>query len=98
MKDAGGNVVELHCTYDPATKGGTTPDGRNPTVVPGGELKPRQVADDSEETPVDVDGRVSRLDPQVDLSPRPAWRRHDLERRRVDFRPRRSATCCITWL
>jgi len=28
VKDAGGNVVELHCTYDPATKGGTTPDGR----------------------------------------------------------------------
>ncbi|HSP66444.1 MAG TPA: glutamine--tRNA ligase/YqeY domain fusion protein [Bryobacteraceae bacterium] len=28
VKDAGGHVVELHCTYDPATKGGTTPDGR----------------------------------------------------------------------
>jgi len=28
VKDAGGNVVELHCTYDPATRGGTTPDGR----------------------------------------------------------------------
>jgi len=28
VKDASGNVVELHCTYDPATKGGTTPDGR----------------------------------------------------------------------
>src|SRR6266567_814469 len=27
-KDADGNVVELHCTYDPATRGGTTPDGR----------------------------------------------------------------------
>jgi glutaminyl-tRNA synthetase len=27
-KDANGNVVELHCTYDPATRGGTTPDGR----------------------------------------------------------------------
>ncbi len=23
-----GEVVELHCTYDPATRGGTTPDGR----------------------------------------------------------------------
>ena len=23
-----GNVVELHCTYDPATKGGNAPDGR----------------------------------------------------------------------
>ena len=28
MKDPDGNVVELHCTYDPATRGGNTPDGR----------------------------------------------------------------------
>ncbi len=28
VKDANGNIVELHCTYDPQTKGGTTPDGR----------------------------------------------------------------------
>jgi len=28
LKDADGNIVELHCVYDPATKGGTTPDGR----------------------------------------------------------------------
>src|SRR5713226_1449224 len=28
VKDANGSVVELHCTYDPATRGGTTPDGR----------------------------------------------------------------------
>jgi glutaminyl-tRNA synthetase len=28
VKDANGNVIELHCTYDPATRGGTTPDGR----------------------------------------------------------------------
>jgi glutaminyl-tRNA synthetase len=28
VKDAAGNVVELRCTYDPATKGGNTPDGR----------------------------------------------------------------------
>jgi glutaminyl-tRNA synthetase len=28
LKDAGGNVVELRCTYDPATKGGDAPDGR----------------------------------------------------------------------
>ncbi len=27
-KDAAGNVTELHCTYDPATKGGNSPDGR----------------------------------------------------------------------
>jgi len=28
LKDAEGKVVELHCTYDPATRGGNTPDGR----------------------------------------------------------------------
>jgi glutaminyl-tRNA synthetase len=27
-KDADGNVTEVRCTYDPATRGGTTPDGR----------------------------------------------------------------------
>ena len=28
VKDADGNVVELRCTYDPATRGGNAPDGR----------------------------------------------------------------------
>lgn len=28
VKDAEGNVVELHCTYDPASRGGWTDDGR----------------------------------------------------------------------
>lgn len=28
VKDAEGNIVELHCTYDPATRGGNAPDGR----------------------------------------------------------------------
>src|SRR5882724_8176506 len=28
VKDSDGNVVELHCTYDPLTRGGNTPDGR----------------------------------------------------------------------
>jgi glutaminyl-tRNA synthetase len=28
VKDARGEVVELRCTYDPATRGGDTPDGR----------------------------------------------------------------------
>ena len=28
VKDAQGNVVEVHCTYDPATRGGNSPDGR----------------------------------------------------------------------
>jgi glutaminyl-tRNA synthetase len=28
IKDAKAEVIELHCTYDPATKGGNAPDGR----------------------------------------------------------------------
>jgi glutaminyl-tRNA synthetase len=28
VKDDKGEVVEVHCTYDPATRGGNTPDGR----------------------------------------------------------------------
>jgi glutaminyl-tRNA synthetase len=28
VKDADGNVTELLCTYDPATRGGNAPDGR----------------------------------------------------------------------
>lgn len=27
-KDEAGNITELHCTYDPATRGGDSPDGR----------------------------------------------------------------------
>jgi glutaminyl-tRNA synthetase len=28
VKNAAGEIVELRCTYDPATKGGNAPDGR----------------------------------------------------------------------
>ena len=28
VKDSSGNIVELNCTYDPASKGGNSPDGR----------------------------------------------------------------------
>jgi glutaminyl-tRNA synthetase len=28
VKDASGQIVELHCTYDPTTRGGDAPDGR----------------------------------------------------------------------
>lgn len=28
IKDVNGNVIELRCTYDPATRGGQSPDGR----------------------------------------------------------------------
>lgn len=27
-KDSQGNIIAVHCTYDPASKGGTSPDGR----------------------------------------------------------------------
>lgn len=28
VKDENGNITELHCTYDPASRGGNSPDGR----------------------------------------------------------------------
>jgi glutaminyl-tRNA synthetase len=28
IKDENGEIVEIHCTYDPASKGGNSPDGR----------------------------------------------------------------------
>ncbi len=28
VKDEDGNITEIHCTYDPASKGGNSPDGR----------------------------------------------------------------------
>jgi glutaminyl-tRNA synthetase len=33
VKDAGGRVVELRCTHDPATRGGDAPDGRRPQAT-----------------------------------------------------------------
>ena len=33
VKDAGGDVVELRCTYDPMTRGGDSPDGRRPKAT-----------------------------------------------------------------
>jgi glutaminyl-tRNA synthetase len=33
VKDADGTIVELHCTYDPATRGGDAPDGRRPKAT-----------------------------------------------------------------
>jgi glutaminyl-tRNA synthetase len=33
VKDAKGEVVELRCTYDPATRGGDAPDGRRPKAT-----------------------------------------------------------------
>jgi glutaminyl-tRNA synthetase len=33
IKDEAGKVVELRCTYDPATRGGDAPDGRRPKAT-----------------------------------------------------------------
>jgi glutaminyl-tRNA synthetase len=33
VKDAGGEVVELRCSYDPETRGGDAPDGRRPKAT-----------------------------------------------------------------
>jgi len=33
IKDDAGNIVELRCTYDPATRGGDAPDGRRPKAT-----------------------------------------------------------------
>jgi glutaminyl-tRNA synthetase len=33
LKDDTGNIVELHATYDPATRGGDSPDGRKPKAT-----------------------------------------------------------------
>ncbi len=33
VKDAAGAIVELRCTYDPATRGGAAPDGRRPKAT-----------------------------------------------------------------
>ncbi|MEO8219144.1 MAG: glutamine--tRNA ligase/YqeY domain fusion protein [Acidobacteriota bacterium] len=30
IKDEAGRIVEIHCTYDPQTRGGDSPDGRKP--------------------------------------------------------------------
>jgi glutaminyl-tRNA synthetase len=33
VKNAAGEIVELRCTYDPATRGGDSPDGRKPKAT-----------------------------------------------------------------
>src|SRR4051812_9828602 len=33
VKDSLGNVTELHCSYDPSTRGGNSPDGRKPKAT-----------------------------------------------------------------
>jgi len=33
VKDAAGEITEIHCTYDPETRGGDAPDGRRPKAT-----------------------------------------------------------------
>jgi len=33
VKDSEGNIIELRCTYDPETRGGSAPDGRRPKAT-----------------------------------------------------------------
>jgi len=33
IKDSAGNITELRCEYDPATRGGASPDGRSPKAT-----------------------------------------------------------------
>ena len=44
VKNDAGEIVELHCTYDPATRGGDAPDGRRrrPSRVPSCAARCRQ--------------------------------------------------------
>jgi glutaminyl-tRNA synthetase len=47
IKDAAGAVIELRCTYDPATKGGNAPDGRKVKAtmhwLPAAQSKPAEI-------------------------------------------------------
>jgi glutaminyl-tRNA synthetase len=47
VKDAAGQIVELRCTYDPATRGGDSPDGRRPKAtlhwISAGHAMPAEV-------------------------------------------------------
>jgi glutaminyl-tRNA synthetase len=47
IKDASGEVIELRCSYDPATKGGNAPDGRKVKAtmhwLPAAQSKPAEI-------------------------------------------------------
>jgi len=72
VKDAGGEVVELRCTYDPATRGGSAPDGRSPKATLHWVSAPHSIAAEVRL----YDHLFSRPDPGAegdildDLSPR----------------------------
>src|ERR1700728_3192814 len=47
VKNAAGEIMELHCTYDPATKGGNAPDGRKVKAtmhwLPAAQSRPAEI-------------------------------------------------------
>ncbi len=71
VKDADGEIVELHCTYDPATRGGDSPDGRKVKAtlhwVSAEHSVPAEVRLYdyllTEEAPADADDWKSNLNP-----------------------------------
>ncbi|MDY2629711.1 MAG: glutamine--tRNA ligase/YqeY domain fusion protein [Lachnospiraceae bacterium] len=69
VKDEDGKIVELHCTYDPASRGGNSPDGRKvkgtihwvaaPTAVKAIWRKFDNIADASSGSIYDEDGNLN---------------------------------------
>ncbi len=71
VKDEEGNVVEVHCTYDPASKGGNSPDGRKVkgTIhwVPANQSIPAEVR--LYENIIDEEKGVYNEDGSLNLNP-----------------------------
>ena len=69
VKDEEGRIVELHCTYDPASRGGNSPDGRKvrgtihwvaaPTAIKAIWRKFDNIADVSSGTIYDEEGNLN---------------------------------------
>ncbi len=69
VKDEAGNITELHCTYDPASRGGNSPDGRKvkgtihwvaaPTAVKAIWRKFDNIADASSGSIYDEEGNLN---------------------------------------
>lgn len=69
VKDEDGNITELHCTYDPASRGGNSPDGRKvkgtihwvaaPTAIQATWRKYDNVADASSGSIYDEAGNLN---------------------------------------
>ena len=71
VKDEEGNVTEVHCTYDPASKGGNSPDGRKVkgTIhwVPASQSIPAEVR--LYENIIDEEKGVYNEDGSLNLNP-----------------------------